>query len=448
MTIQATQTCQSCQKIKELTDENNGLKKERDEPKRKLMHYENPNTPPSRRLYETHNGDHTKSAKRYPGRPKGHTGATRQKPRIPDTIVEPPKKTACSHCGAPLRETSVRHRIIEEIPSRQTRQVIDYLQFQYQCTECSAHDVATHPDCPPEGVFGVNALCQVSLLKFDLRLPYDKVAEQMEQQHGLPMTASSALEATQRVSQYLTPQYEGVVAQVRAAPVVNVDETSVKVDGKNYWIWVFVAAACTLLVIRKSRGKKVLEQVLGKEFSGFIGCDGWSSYPNFTDRLQRCWAHLLREVEAAARVQPEAENLYLGLKGLYWDVQHALELAPVWMRLGIKEEAEKRLDVLLLQSEDLKSKEARRLVGKVRRGFNYWFTFVVVDGLEATNNRAERALREAVVQRKIFGTLRNERGTKCYGTMMTLIATWKQQKLSLHGTMKQKLTEAWASNPS
>jgi hypothetical protein len=203
-----------------------------------------------------------------------------------------------------------------------------------------------------------------------------------------------------------------------------------------------------LLVIRKSRGKKVLDQVLGKDFAGHIGCDGWKSYSNFTDRLQRCWAHLLREAEDSARKYKEAEPLYLGLKTLYWDLQACLEGAAPWMRLGIKQEAEKRLDALLQQSKGYKSTEAKRFVTKVRNGFNHWFTFVVVPEIEPTNNRAENALREAVVQRKIFGTLRNEKGTRIYETMMTLTATWKQQKLDLYDTMAQKLTEAWARQRS
>jgi hypothetical protein len=85
-----------------------------------------------------------------------------------------------------------------------------------------------------------------------------------------------------------------------------------------------------------------------------------------------------------------------------------------------------------------------RFVSKVRRGFRHWFSFVVVEELEATNNSAENALREGVVQRKIFGTLRNEKGTCIYETLLTLTTTWKQQKLDLHNTITQKLVEAWA----
>ena len=108
--------------------------------------------------------------------------------------------------------------------------------------------------------------------------------------------------------------------RVRHARIVNVDETGEKVDGKNYWLWVFTTETDTLFAIRKSRGKKVLDEVLGKDFKGYLGCDGWKSYSNFTGRLQRCWAHLLREAEWLAEHCEEAKPLYLALKRLYADL--------------------------------------------------------------------------------------------------------------------------------
>ena len=143
---------------------------------------------------------------------------------------------------------------------------------------------------------------------------------QMQQQHGLPMSSATAFEITHRVSEDLKEEYENVIGQIRVSPVVNVDETSLKVDGVNYWLWVFVTSVCTLFVIRKSRGKKVLVEVLGSGFGGFIGCDGLGAYGSFSDRLQRCWAHLLREAEALAKDYVETEEFYLGLKELFFDI--------------------------------------------------------------------------------------------------------------------------------
>jgi hypothetical protein len=71
--------------------------------------------------------------------------------------------------------------------------------------------------------------------------------------------------------------------------------------------------------------------------------------------------------------------------------------------------------------------KAKKLIGKIENGFEYWFTFVIHPGVEPTNNRAERALREHIVQRKIVGTLRNGKGTPIHERTMTVLATWAQQ---------------------
>jgi len=84
-----------------------------------------------------------------------------------------------------------------------------------------------------------------------------------------------------------------------------------------------------------------------------------------------------------------------------------------------------------------------RFAAKMRNGMDHWFTFLTVPGVESTNNRAERALREFVVQRKIFGTFRNGKGTGIYETVMTVLASWKQQGCDLSRTLGETLTQEW-----
>jgi len=89
------------------------------------------------------------------------------------------------------------------------------------------------------------------------------------------------------------------------------------------------------------------------------------------------------------------------------------------------------------------SVEVRRFAAKIRNGIGHWFTFLTVPGVEPTNNRAEGALREHVVQRKIMGTFRNGKGTGIYETVMTVLATWKQQGRDLSQTLSATLTQEW-----
>jgi len=267
----------------------------------------------------------------------------------------------------------------------------------------------------------------------------------MGRHFDLPMSQTTVLEITQRVSQTLRSDYFAIRERIRKSVIVNIDETSIKVDGKTYWIWTFVTKTDTFYVVRKSRGKKVLEEVLGAGFLGFVGCDGWRSYPAITDKIQRCWAHLLREAKEVSEQHREVRGLYKSFKELYTYLTESLAMGPsLEGRRQLVVLGEERLRFWLDRS--YRSREVVRFMGKVENGFDYWFTFLLVEGLEATNNVAERALRELVVQRKIMGTLRNEKGVAIYETMMTLITTWNKQGLDTFNQMKNSLINNWAKS--
>ena len=114
------------------------------------------------------------------------------------------------------------------------------------------------------------------------------------------------------------------------------------------------------------------------------------------------------------------------------------------VRQRLRVNAERRLRYWLRRRYE--DAEVKRFIGKVRNGFGHWFTFVTVVGVEATNNRAERGLKKCVVQRKIIGTFRNAKGTLIYETMLSLLATWKQQGLNLYQAMSENRTVAWSKS--
>ncbi len=441
-------TCPDCTRLQldntRLAEENQKLRQENVELRRRLQAYENPHTPPSRRLIYPRPRLRTHGP-RFPGRPRGHRGSTRPRPQ-PDAVVEPPPKERCTCCGSPLGEPSlVGHRVVEEIGTPAPRQVIDYLEYEWMCGACGSRTSSRHPDCPPLGRLGRNALVQATLLKFQDRLPHAKVSEALERTYGLKVAPATVLDITNRVAGWLRPEYLSVRDRIRASPVVYVDETGEKVDGARHWLWCFTTDVDTLAVIRRSRGKRVLEETLGKGWGGVIVCDGWRSYPNYSGRIQRCWAHLLREADCLAEHVDEAGPLRRALHRLHRDLGEALlEDPPPGERARIAGWARRRLGRWL--GREYSSLDVKRFVGKVRNGFGYWFTFVTVSGVELTNNRAERALKEHVVQRKIIGTFRNGKGTWIYETVMTLLATWRLRGLNPSMALAESLTKAWATS--
>jgi transposase len=424
------------------------LEKTNAELEHRLKAYENPHTPPSRRVIYPKTRKLTEEPlegkPRYPGRPRGHRGVTR--PRLkPDVVVQPPRVEACT-CGARLGEPeAVSGRVVEEIGSPSPHQVIEYLQYSYTCPCCGKHITSTHPDCPPSGRFGKNTIVQTILLRSWDRLPLRRTADSLERTYGLSVTPATVLGITERAAEELRPEVMEMAGRVRESPVVNVDETGLSVDGVRYWVWVFVTLVDVLIVIRESRGKRVLREVLGRGFKGVLVCDGWRSYSCFAEHIQRCWAHILREARYVAERVGEAVPMYEGLKGIYdrlsvWTV----DKPPPELASMLVEEA--RAEVLRLTEGPWSSGEAECFAGKVRNGLDGWFTFLAVPGVEPTNNRAERMLREVVVQRKIVGCLRNEKGTAITETLMSLLLTWNMRGLDLKEELGDALTRQWTKS--
>ena len=384
------------------------------------------------------------SKKRFPGRPKGYPGSTRPKPE-PDVVIAPDWES-CGKCGAPLPPPEVvDHHIVEEIFNPSPRTVIDYLELGGECKTCGTYNVVVHPECPPVGRFGKNVYIQTTLHRFEERLPLLKMGSAFER-YGLKISAPTELELLWRSSNWLRPEYEQVLAAIRASQVMYMDQTGIKVDGANYWIWAFVTKSETLFAIRGTKSRKVLDEIL-RNWQGTLVCDGLRSHHSFANdnpavKIQRCWAHLLKESREIGEKYVEARALDKGLHRIFDRLKKALEKEPPPSERARLARNAKRAMRRLINKQYGKVK-VRKFVEKIRKGYPYWFTFVTVPGVEPTNNVAERALRELVIQRKIMGTLRNEKGTRIFETLPTLLATWKQRGLNLQESLSNALGKAW-----
>jgi transposase len=294
-------------------------------------------------------------------------------------------------------------------------------------------------DCFLEGRFGKNIIAETTLLKYEDRLPHRKIQVALRRSHGLNICPATIFDLTRRAADAVQSQYNEILERIRDAPILYVDETSIHVQGEKFWIWAFTTPSETFVAIRKSRGMKVLVEVLTRRFKGIIVCDGWKPYAKFTKRLQRCWAHLLRESKDLADKIEEAVPLHEALKNLYDEITEALENdPPPKVRMELWKMAREKLQKWI--TKEYISVKVKKLVGKISNGFEYWFTFVINPDVEPTNNRAERALREHVVMRKIVGTLRNNKGTSIHERVMTVLTTWKQNGLNSLQMLKSSLT--------
>jgi hypothetical protein len=151
--------------------------------------------------------------------------------------------------------------------------------------------------------------------------------------------------------------------------------------------------------------------------------DGWGGY-NWIPKKQRCWAHMLREVEAVKDACPAGADFNDMMHALYHDLKCALALEDIAERKAAKAELEQRLYDI---TEIFDDEELEHPVTYILNGMDCWFTCIDHPGMPATNNLAEQAVREHVIQRKIIGSFRSEEGPANYACVSSLLETWKYQ---------------------
>ena len=411
-------------RVAQLENENLQLMKRLLQLEQRLAAYENANTPPSKQRFRKKKEGESSGKL---GRPPGAEGSTRPTPK-PDEVVEV-KREMCPSCHKPLGKPNFfETKTIEELPEPQPVKVTEYKLAHYICT-CGEHVIAEHSDCPKRGRFGPNLQAEVAAMKFDERLPMKKICDSFMARYGVKLTPATVLEILNRVKNKLQPDYEKLKQRVYAAKNVNADETTFRVNGKDRWLWVFKTASEAVFLLRESRGKKVIAEILKEKTDRTIGSDGYSAYAAFATHQQRCWAHLIRPLKFITEEDEKFRPFLEELRGFY----HALKL-----RVAMKPPPEKRREIAeeseewLMQFTDATSshKELRKFTTYCRNGMDSWLTFVENDGIEPTNNCCEQILREQIVIRKIIGQLRNEKGVGIYETVASLIATWKLRGLN------------------
>jgi len=413
----------------------------------RLKRYENPNTPPSKQggaagspgsddsdkeenedQGDDAGGDADAASDSSPGRDEGHEGTTRPPPEPEETIRV--DQGYCPDCEQILSNPdSYISRTIIDIPLPIPTTVVEYELGKHRCS-CGNEVVAEHPDCPETGRFGPNIMAQTALGRFHQRLPNRKQAELFDWELDTPISHRTIYNLTKRVADRLRPAYDDVKARIQESDVVYCDETGFPVDGEQHWAWTFVTDEEVLFWVDESRGSQVLEDVLGEDFAedSTLSCDGWSAYPSYHTKLQRCWAHLLREAEYVAERYEEAERLSEELHALHDDLT-AFDEEDSSASAREQKRAEASLHLEGLIREDYEAQEVKKLIEKIRNGLGHWLTFVTEPDVDSTNNRAERALREQVVLRKMFRTLRSAEGVQIHETITTMLATWKRRGL-------------------
>jgi len=382
---------------------------------------------------------HPKLHPQKPGRKAGQQygrACRRKNPGRVDQVIDVPLPHHCPHCAGGLEETGVVAQYQTEIPEPGVER-IEFRIHLGRCRRCGRRVQGRDRRQTSWAVgsagsqLGARAIALAILLNKGLGLPYGKVAAVLEQGWGLAVSRSGICQAIARAGHKAEPTYRSLQARIRGEPSVTADETGWKVAAQLQWMWVFSSAKITVYSIQPGRGFQQAANVLGEDFAGFLVRDGWSVYRQFAQALhQSCLAHLLRRCREMIQVQAgRAAQFPRGLQSIF---QSALrlrqrhqqgQLSPHGLAVA-RGRLEAGLDRLLTKPR--RSPENQRLANHLWRERDALFTFLYCPGLEATNWRAEQAIRPMVVTRKVWGGNRTEAGARVQSILLSVLSTCRQ----------------------
>jgi len=362
----------------------------------------------------------------------GHEKSEREV--LPPDAVECCKPPACAGCGAALSgkdHAPSRHQVTE-IPAARAS-VVEYELHTLKCRACGHKTRANLPEGVPRGSFGPRLQSMVVLLSGVYRVSRRNVQQLLADAFGVEMSLGAISNIEGVAAEMLEAPHQETLQAIRRAGVVYSDETGWREANESAWLWTANAEGLSAFVIRPSRGSDVAKELLGEDFDGAHVSDRYSGYDWINiEQRQVCWAHLIRDFRKIAESGGTAVSIGDGLG------QQAKKLFLLWHRVRdgtlMHPTFVRRAGRIRAQMQDLlelgarcDSLRAASLCRGIQRLESAMWTFVTHDGVEPTNNTAERALRSGVIWRKTsFGT-QSPRGSRFVERILTCVATLRQR---------------------
>jgi transposase len=299
-----------------------------------------------------------------------------------------------------------------------------------QCTDCGRRVQGRHPLQTSDALgaaaaqLGPAAVTLAVVLNKQLGLPLGKIATLFRERFGLTISPGGLVHAIRRAAARAAPTYVALCKTVRGSPVVTSDETGWKVNAQLQWLWAAATPDTTIYAIQHGRGFVEAATLLGADFAGVLVRDGWAPYRRFDHAIhQTCLAHLLRRCRILIRdhrerwFAPRVRHI----------LQHALRVRDRYQRGRMSAHGvaiarghlQNQLNALI--DRPGAARVAQRFAAHLAIEFPAVFTFLLEpDAIDATNWRAEQALRPAVVVRKVCGGNRTDRGAQTHAVLASV----------------------------
>ncbi|MGX6643087.1 IS66 family transposase [Legionella pneumophila] len=376
---------------------------------------------------------------------KGHSRKLLHSDEV-DEIISCTVETHCD-CGGriELKEDYQRHQVYE-LPKVKLR-VTEYRLAKGQCSCCGLNHVAHLPEGVTWGITGPHLTSFMSHMVSKYKLSRRELVEFLKEHYGFSLSLGSVFNKQKLVNKALDEPVKALLEQIKQSICVNMDETSHRRDGTTQWLWGMMSPKAAFFSIETSRGKKVIHRLM-EGFEHIIISDRYAAYNYFdSDKRQVCWSHLKRDFTRISEKKDEViarigKNL-LRCQAELFEIWHQFKQGYVdWHELAFRtKHIRKQVGEYLEQGTYTDPKlKIVRFCKNLLEHFSALWTFLFIQGVEPTNNHAERCLRPAVIWRKkSFGT-RSDYGTDYVAKTMSFILTCKLQARNSFEFLKESMT--------
>jgi transposase len=372
---------------------------------------------------------------------------------------------SCARCGAPLNGSDAapyRHQVVEIPPL--LPEVVEHRFHELLCPECESLTRAPMSEILRQGGYGARLSGLVVFLSGQAHQSHQQIVQLLDEVFGVEMAVGTITRLRQQFSQFVQPAIQAVQAYVQAQATVGMDETGFRQgnsDGQNdqgrrAWLWVMTTPLVSYFAIALSRSRQVTQSLLGPDYAGIVGSDRYSAY-NYLSLTQRqiCWAHLKRDFTAMAeRADPSATigQTLLGIETAVFEIWHDLR-AGVISYAGLREQLHPLRQQLIAQLRAATRLEAggktpldktARTCAQILKVEPALWTFSHHPGVEPTNNASERALRPAVIWRKVSLGSQSQAGSEFVAQALTVITSLKAQNRPILDYLSDVFTAARA----
>lgn len=424
-----------------LRAENERLKKENEALKERLnQNASNSSKPPSSLPSDKKKKTKKRKSRRKRGAQPGHADQQRKLYSVDevDEIV-PCKPEECECCGGTdLEEANAEPGRVQtaELPKIKPH-ITEYQLHTLGCRDCGHETTGKLPEGVGRRAFGPRIQALVAILSGAYRLSKREIAQLMCDAFGVIMSLGTVCNLERATSKALKEPVEEAKRFVQTQPAIHLDETGWREDKKKAWLWTAVTQGVTVFVVRVGRGKDVVRELLGDAFGGIVNSDRWVAYAWVKlKQRQLCWSHLKRNFQKL--VDRGGSSATIGQALLDCNDQ----LFKYWRRVRdgtltrstFRTHAARIRDDLfaaLLVGGTCRHKKTARFCENILQVEGALWTFAWVEGIEPTNNAAERAVRKPVLWRKsCFGT-DSKNGSRFAERILTTVATLRSQNRSV-----------------